>query len=182
MAAAFILEAGPCALTFDQEADFLDAAQLGLVDVHNFNREALAFGIHGIHTVEIGSKQSGFFAADAAANFDDDVLIVVGILGKQQDLQLFFQFSHAGLGIVDLHKGHIADVGIFVAQQLLCGLQIGLGSLITAVGFNDGCQFLLLTEQVGGTLGIAVQVALLESIFDFEQSCFNCGKFVQHIL
>ena len=121
-------------------------------------------------------------AADAAANFDDNVLIVVGIFRKQQDLQFFFQFSHAGLGIVDLHKGHIADVGIFVAQQLLCGLQIGLGSLITAVGFNDGCQFLLLTEQVGGTLGIAVQVALLESIFDLEQSCFNCGKFVQHIL
>ena len=182
VAAALVLEAGPCALTFDQEADFLDAAQLGLVDVHDFDGEALAFGIHGIHTVEIGSKQSSFFAAYAAADFDDNVLFVVGVLGKQQDLELFFQFGHTGLCVVDLHKGHIADVGIFVTQQFLSGCQISLGSLITAVGFDNGSQLLLLAEQIGGTLGIAVQVALLESVFDFEQSGFNCGKFVQHIL
>ena len=44
-----------------------------------------------VHAEDLGRKQRSLVAARAGADFENDVLLVVGVLGQQQHLDLFFE-------------------------------------------------------------------------------------------
>jgi tryptophan synthase beta subunit len=52
-----------------------------------------------IHAENLGGKQRRLVAARARANFQNHVLLVVGILGQQQHLDLFFKLRSRGSSV-----------------------------------------------------------------------------------
>ena len=95
--AAFILQLREDALAFDDGDDFLQSADARLGGREDFHLPALRFGVAGVHAEDFGGEERGFVAAGAGADFEDDVLFVVGILGQQQDLELFFDCRRRAL-------------------------------------------------------------------------------------
>ena len=86
--AALVLQLAVDALAFDVDDDFLDAALAGFAERHHLELPALALGVARVHAIEVAGEERRLVAARAAADFDDDVLLVVGILGQQQHLEL----------------------------------------------------------------------------------------------
>ena len=43
----------------------------------------------GVHPEEVGGEEAGFLAPGAGPNLQDDVLVVVGVLGQQQEAEFF---------------------------------------------------------------------------------------------
>ena len=68
----------------------------------HFDLPALLLGEARVHAEDFGGKERGLVAAGAGADFEDDVLLVVGILGQQQHLELFFEGRRARLERGDL--------------------------------------------------------------------------------
>ena len=50
-----------------------------------------------VHAEDFGYEERGLVAAGAGAEFEDDVLLVVGVFGEQEDFEFFFDFGEAGL-------------------------------------------------------------------------------------
>src|SRR6266851_5425124 len=86
--AAFVLQLGINFVALNGGDDFFHSALRRRRAFEDFDFPALRFGVAGIHAEEIAGKKSGFVAAGARANFDDNALFVVGIFREQQELEL----------------------------------------------------------------------------------------------
>ncbi len=86
---AFVLKSGICPISLNRETYLLESAQFRLVCVEYLGLPAASLGVHGIHTEKRACKKRSLFASRAAAYFYNNVLVVVGVFGKQQYLQLF---------------------------------------------------------------------------------------------
>src|SRR4029078_6181467 len=82
--AALIAELAIDLVAADEGDDFLQAADGGLAAGGDFDLPALGFGVAGIHAEDLVGKERGLVAAGAGANFEDDVLLVEGILGEHE--------------------------------------------------------------------------------------------------
>ena len=65
-----------------------------------------------VHTEDFSGKQRSFVAARSGANLQNHVLLVVGIFGQQQHLDLFFKLRLARRQCGDLCFGHFLHVGV----------------------------------------------------------------------
>ena len=79
MRAALVFELAVCCRPGHEERDFLKSADLRLAAAQDLRPPALPLGIARVHTEEACGKESRLLAADAAANLDDDVLVVVRV-------------------------------------------------------------------------------------------------------
>ena len=68
--------------------DFLDAADAGVAQIQHLDLPALALGVARVHAEQVRREQRRLVAAGAGADFEHDVLRVVGILRNEEDLQL----------------------------------------------------------------------------------------------
>jgi hypothetical protein len=85
------------ALPAHQRDDLLEAAGGCLREVHDLDLPALALGVTREHPEQIGGEQRRFLATFAAADLDDGVALVVGILGQQQHVDRFDETRALGL-------------------------------------------------------------------------------------
>src|SRR5580692_2803725 len=83
--AALVLELGKDAVAFDNGDNLFQAAGGGVGRRKDFDLPALGFGIARVHTEDFGGEESGFVSAGSSADFENDVLFVVRVFGKQQD-------------------------------------------------------------------------------------------------
>ena len=97
--AALIFQHRVRALAVDHEVHRLHAANAGLIHFHGFHLPAAAFRIVHIHPVKLCRKQGSLVSACTRTDLHDNVLVIVGVLGQQQDLQLRLQLLDALLGI-----------------------------------------------------------------------------------
>ena len=95
---ALILEHRVSALSGHHKGDALHAANADLLGLYQLNLPMTSLRVMHIHTVNFRSKQRRLISARTRTDLHDDILIVVRILGKQQDLQLTLQLLHALLG------------------------------------------------------------------------------------
>ena len=79
---------------------------------------ALRAGVALVHLEEVAGEEVGLLAALGAADLDDDVAVVVGVLGQQQELELLVEAGDVGLGRVDLGAQHLAVVAVGVGEHL----------------------------------------------------------------
>ena len=148
--AAFVLQPGVGPLPIDEEADLLKAPQLCLVEGDNLGLPALALGVGGVHPVEVVGEQGSLLPTGAAADFHNDVLPVVGVLGQQEQLQLLLQAGELYPLLPDLLLGHLLQLPVGgLLQQLL-----GAGEVLPAltpgpVGLHNGLNLLVLFHQPG---------------------------------
>ena len=146
---AFKLQAGIGALSGDGEAGLLDAAQFGIVEVEYLHLPAVALGIHGVHPHQRMGKQRCLLAAGTAPDLHDDILVVVGILGQQQDLQLLAGAVDLLLALPVLLLDDLPEIPVQTAllQQFRC-LLVGVpGLFVLPVLLHNGGQVLVFLHQ-----------------------------------
>ena len=79
--------------------------------VERLGLEAAALGVLREHPVEVARPDAGLVAAGAAADLDDDVLVVVRVALDHREADLLLELLDARLG----GREHLADLGVVVA-------------------------------------------------------------------
>ena len=154
--AGLVLEQRVDAVAFDDRGDVLEAvADAGLGLGEDLDLPAVLLGEAEVHAEDLGDEERGLVAAGAGAELEDDVLLVVGILGQEQDLELLFDRFEAGLEGGELLLRHGAEVGVGLGEH---GLGVGDGVADVAVLaelFDDGLEVAVL---LGGGLELLLVV------------------------
>ena len=88
--AALVFQLAVDLVAADQRDDFLQPAHGRFAAGGDFHLPALRFRVARVHAEDLGGEERGFVAARAGADFEHHVLLVVGVLGQQQDLEFFF--------------------------------------------------------------------------------------------
>ena len=81
MPARFKFQSRVRALANDARNHFFVAADFAEGLRNDFDLPALTFGIAGIHAEKIARKQRGLVATGAAANLENNILVVVRVFG-----------------------------------------------------------------------------------------------------
>ena len=96
-------------VAFEDGGDVLEAvADAGLGLGEDFDLPLVLLGEAEVHAEDFGDEEGGLVAAGAGAELEDDVLVVVGVLGEEEDFELFFDVGEAGLEGVEFVLGHLA--------------------------------------------------------------------------
>ena len=139
MHTAFIFHFGVSALTDDHKLYFLHAADTDLVHVQGFHLPALTLRIMNIKAIHFRRKEGCLVPACTCTDFHDYILVIIRVLGKQENLQLLLQLLHTLLGAAQFLLEHFAHVIIGLLLQHGKGiLNILLGFLVLLVGLHDG--------------------------------------------
>jgi len=110
--AALELEPAPRAAALDEEDDVLEAADAGGARVHHLHLPALRLRVLRVHAREVGGEQRRLVAAGAGADLDEDVLVVVRVLGQDELLQLLLERGLARGQLVDLGLGQLGQLAV----------------------------------------------------------------------
>src|SRR5262249_21415611 len=102
VAARFELEPRVGALSDDARDDLLVAAELGRALGDDLDLPALALGIAGVHAEDLAGEERRLVAARARSHLEEDVALVVRVLGQQRLLQLAFDPLHCGTRILQI--------------------------------------------------------------------------------
>ena len=70
-----------------------------------------------VHAEDFGGKERSLVAARPGADFENHVLLVVGVLGQEQHLDLFFQGRFARGEVGNLLLGHGTHFGVAFGEQ-----------------------------------------------------------------
>ena len=87
--AAFEFELAVDLVAGDGGDDFLEPADARGGVAQDLQLPAFALAQAGVHPEEVGGEEAGFLAAGAGPNLQDDVLVVVGVLGQHQEAEFF---------------------------------------------------------------------------------------------
>ena len=179
--AALVLEIRIRAGARDHEGDFLEAADLRRICVHELDLPALLLRIVRVHAEEVARKERRLFAADAAAYLDDDILLIIRVLRQEEDRQLFVELLLLLHEVRELSfdKGMHLMVKRFAEHRL--GLLDALDDFLIAPEFRDDRRqrgvFLrvrLPLRHVGHDLRVADQR------LEFPVFIFNGLELLQH--
>ena len=154
MHAAFKLHAAVHSIAVDLENNFLKATQLGGAGVHNLHLPATGFGVAQVHSKKYAGKESGLFTTSAAANFHDNVLVIIGVGGQQKNGQALLVFFDLGLQLLELLLGHFHELFVLVGtHNFFCLVACCAHVAVFAIGSHHGLQ---LGVGLGGLLPISL--------------------------
>ena len=104
-------------------------------------------------------KQGAFLAADAAADFHNDVFFVIGVFGKEQNLDFFGKsfLLRLGGGVGFLTK----RLHFRVCHQLLGVRHVLLRLIVGVKGLHNGFQVIFFPKQLRRFLGVGIKIRLL---------------------
>ena len=136
------------------EHDFLIAAEFGLGFVHDFGLPAALVGVHRVHAVQVSGKQRAFLAACTAANLNVDILLVVRVLGQQQDFQFVLQAGNVAFRLLQLLLRQLLHVR--VGQHFGRVRECALCLLVFAERGDDRLELVALAQQLGRPVGVVV--------------------------
>jgi len=146
--AALILHLGICALACHHEHNLLETSDSVLIDADKLRLPAVALRKMHIHSVKLRGKKGCFVAAGAGTDFHHDVLVIIRIFGKQENLQLLLHFLNSFFRIGQFFLGHITHllVRLFLEQgQAVFHILVRL--LILLICIHKGSQIRLLLHQ-----------------------------------
>jgi hypothetical protein len=122
---------------------------------HHFEFPALGFGVARVHAEEVAGENAGFVAAGAGADFQDDVFVVDGIMGKEEKFQLALGLFFADGEKLFFFLGHVAHFGVFGFDDHLMGAGEVLFNLLElAVFVDDGFEIGVLLGEFLEARGI----------------------------
>ena len=162
---ALVLEAVVGPGPFHRKDGFLHAAQLGLVEVEQFQRPAAALHIHGVHAQQTVGKQGSFLSPCPAPDLHDDVLFVPRVPGQQQNFEIIFQLFHILTFFADFLLYHLLEVRIgdgFFEQGF--GLrQMVPGGLPVAVGLHHRLRLVVVPHQFAEQCRVGSGIRLVQA-------------------
>ena len=180
--ARLVFEARVHAFAFEREARVLDAARGVGRRIHQRRSPALALAIAQIHAQYFRGEEARFVAARAGPDLEDDVALVVGVLGKEQDLELRLEAGEPFLDLWQFVLRHLPHVGVGVLEERLVLPQIVAYALEITKGFYQRLELRALLHQrldtcrVGENGGIAeVGGQTVELVLDLLQLVVHAG-------
>ena len=123
-------------------------------------------------------EQRRLLAAGAAADLDDNVLVVVGIFREQKDAELLLETGDVLRGPVELLAGQLFQIGI--REQGLGFIAVGQALPVLPVRLHQRSQFLLLLVQAPEQRGVRVDFRLLQALLKDAVFTFDLFQSVQH--
>ena len=117
--------------------DFLEAAASRLARRHQLDPPALTLGVARVHPEELSRKQGSFVAACARANLEHDVLLVVGVLGHEEHLEVGDERVAPDGQRLELLLGEVAHVGVGAGDEFLGLRDVPRHGLILAERGDD---------------------------------------------
>ena len=172
MDAALEFQPGPGALALNDGAALLYAAQLRLVHIHDVDFPALGLGVHGVHPQQRRREQRAFLAADTAPELHDDVFLVIGVPGQQENPQFFPEPVQLQLGRGKFLLGKLVEIR--VVKQFLRLSPVLFGPQPGPVGLHHRLQLLTLPVDLpqpgrvavdGGVRKLGLQVLVPQGQF-----------------
>src|SRR5690606_4894000 len=109
---------------------------IGLGEAHHLDFPPLGIGEATIHAEEVAGEKGRLLAAGAGPDLEDDVLVVVGIAGEEENLEFLAESGLARLEFGDFGPGHLLDLGIGIAEQLAVPLEIFADPLVLAISLD----------------------------------------------
>ncbi len=113
-------------IALNRDHDFLVPAGIAFAGRNELGLHPFVFGVAQIHARQIACKNRRFVAAGAAANLDEDVLIVVGVAGDHQLLQIALELLAAHAQRFGLVFGKLAHLAVALARQRFVLFDIAL--------------------------------------------------------
>ena len=177
--AALEFQPGPGPAALHREADFLYSPQLGFVHRVHLHLPAAGVGVHGVHTEQGVGEQGRFLPAHSGANLDNDVFLVVGVPGQEQNLDCFLQALQVGLGLLKFLLGQLLHVrvpheGLSVAHILP---PPGVGP----VGAHHRLQLPLLLVEAGHQGRVGIGLRRPQAGFQVREVELQGAQFFHHI-
>ena len=114
---ALVLHVAPHAVALQQERGLVVAAHLGRVGLEHVGLPAHAVGVAHVHVEEDLGEEVRLLTALGAADLDDHVLALVGVLGQEEQAQLLLEPGDGRLGLVDLGAHEVAVVAGGVGEH-----------------------------------------------------------------
>ena len=162
--AGFELEARIRPIAADDKVSFLNTAQLRIVVVEQLHAIAALFRVHRIHAVEVRGEQRTLLSTHAAANFNDDIFVVVRVARQEQHAQLVKKALFFRLGSVQFLLRYVLELGVGYKLQRLRDVVLAL--LVRAVGLHHGGKLLLLARERAQLLWVSVNFRHFEQLAD----------------
>jgi len=135
-----------------------------------FDAPALGFGIARVHAKQVAGEDGRLIAAGAGTDFQENVAVILRILGDEQALQLEFLSGDAGPKFSDFLFAHGLSGGILVRCQLLCNAQIAFESREVPVAFDQRAQSRVLHRQLTELVLTPNDTRVREQPADFLES------------
>ena len=181
MHAAFILEARIDAVALDQRDHFLQPAHTRLRRGEHFHLPLLRLGIAVVHAEDFRHEQRGLIAARPSANFEDHVLLVVRILGQQENLEFFLNGHDAGFELRQFLFGVGAHVRIGLIHQHGAALgDAALQILVLAILLDDPGDFAVRLGSLLVFCGIVGDIRRQQRSRQFLVAHFDLVKSLEH--
>ena len=163
------------------EDDFLEAARGAFRVAGHGHFPALHLAELGVHAEEVPGKEGRFVAARSAADFHDDVLVVLRVGRNEQQLDLFFYFGDALFGGGQFLAGHVFHVRVVLRGQHLLGVLHGLQAVqIILPGLHDVAQVLILLGEFHVAFLVADHVRVGDERAHFLVAAHQTFQFVQN--
>ena len=142
----------------------------------------MALGIALIHAQQVRAEECRLVAAGARAYLDDNVLVIVGVLGQQHYLQLLDKLLLQVGKLVQLLMDHFLHLGVKVLlQHGLAVLGTGNGGGVFVERRNYFLKLAVLLYHLT-PCGLVIHcVGLGQALGDLFIACFECFKLVYHI-
>ena len=160
--------------------DFLQAAAAGLVARQHFDPPALALGVLAVHAEQLGREQRRLVAAGPGPDFEDDVLLIVRILGDQQDLELAQERVAARGQRFQLLLGERAHLAVGRRHQLFGLRDVAHHRLVLAKTLDDRLDL----GQRFGELPVLGRIALhlggAEAVHQLLGLPLDRREFIEH--
>ncbi len=148
MHAALVFEDAVDAFARHREDDLLVAAHGAFREARDGHLPALLLDVFRVHAEEVAGKEGRFVAARAAADFHDDVLVVFGVGGDEQQLDFLLQPGDALFARGELFAQHLAAVFVALfAQHLFGQLDVVERVHVFLAGSDDFAQVLVFLRQ-----------------------------------
>jgi hypothetical protein len=150
--ARLVLELREGALAVDADDHLAQAARRGARAREQLDLPAPPLGEARVHAEEIGGEQGRLLAARAGADLEQDVLVVVGILGHEQHLHLLLEHLLLREEVLLLLVRHVAHLRVLLQLARVVGAAHDLAVL---------AQLLDELAQIRVLLREALQLALV---------------------
>jgi hypothetical protein len=180
MHAALVLQAAVHALAFNRDDGFLQSAAAGVAARHHVELPALTLGVARVHPEQVTGKERCLVAARAGADFEDDVFLVVRILGNEQDLQVLQQGVASCGERAELLFGQLAHLRIATFGQLLGALDVLFDGLVLTELRDERLEF---RQGLGGLLelaGVGLHLGRADAGHQLFVTGLNGREFVEH--
>ena len=163
------------------ELDGLETAGVGGAGINRLELPSTTVGKAAVHSVEVACEDVGLIAAGCAANLDDGVLLVVGVTGDEEDLDLFLKAGKLCLVLLDFLLQHGACLGVgLLAHELAGGVDVIEGAHVFACLLHERHLVRALLGQTRILFGVADHSGVVELLLQCLVVADKLFEFVAH--